>query len=65
MNLYYLPDDSRGFLVEVGIDEEQDCFVVLRSFTSAQPLEEYVCRVTAARGVNKKPHLKQMRPSEL
>ncbi|MGI4741614.1 MAG: hypothetical protein ACRYG7_41130 [Janthinobacterium lividum] len=40
-NLYYLPDEARGFFAEVGIDEAQDCFVVLRSFSSPVPLADY------------------------
>lgn len=39
-NLYYLPDEGRGFFAETGIDEEQECFVVLRSFRGGVPLEE-------------------------
>ncbi|MVN78903.1 hypothetical protein GO988_21450 [Hymenobacter sp. HMF4947] len=41
VNLYYLPDGGRGFFAEVGIDEEHDCFVVVHSFSSNGPLEDY------------------------
>lgn len=39
--LYHLPDGGRGFFVELGVDEEQDCFVLLRSFSSLEPLGDY------------------------
>ena len=39
VNLYHLADEGRGFFAEVGI--EQDVTVVLRSFSSAVPLEDY------------------------
>ncbi|MGI4742445.1 MAG: hypothetical protein ACRYG7_45385 [Janthinobacterium lividum] len=39
--LYHLPDGGRGFFVELGVDEAQDCFVLLRSFSSSVPLEDY------------------------
>lgn len=39
--LYHLPDSGRGFFVELAVDEEQDCFVLLRSFSSSVPLEDY------------------------
>ncbi len=45
VNLYYLPDGARGFFAEVALDEAQSCFVVLRSFTSAAPLEEYTLSI--------------------
>jgi hypothetical protein len=45
VNLYYLPDQGRGFFAEIGIDEEQDCFAVLNSFSSSRPLEEYAQEV--------------------
>ncbi|MGI4862591.1 MAG: hypothetical protein ACRYFZ_01620 [Janthinobacterium lividum] len=41
VNLYHLLDEGRGFFVEVGIDETQDCFVVLHSFSSSEALAEY------------------------
>ena len=43
VNLYYLPDAGRGFLAEVGVDEER--FVVLRSFSNSVPLEDYAQEV--------------------
>lgn len=39
VNLYHCEDEGRGFFVEVGIEQEQP--VVLRSFVSAGPLEDY------------------------
>lgn len=39
VDLYYCPDEGRGFFAEIGV--EQDELVVLRSFVSAGPLEEY------------------------
>ena len=39
-NLYYLPDEGRGFFAETRVDEAQECFVVLRSFRGGVPLEE-------------------------
>lgn len=39
--LYHLPDGGRGFFVELRVDEEQDCFVLLRSFNSSAPLANY------------------------
>lgn len=41
VNLYHVSDGNRGFFVEVGIDEEADSLVVLRSFHSSGPLEDY------------------------
>jgi hypothetical protein len=41
VNLHYLPDEGRGFFVEVGVDESQQRAVVLRSFSSSVPLEDY------------------------
>ncbi|RZJ95329.1 MAG: hypothetical protein EOO60_00730 [Hymenobacter sp.] len=41
VNLYYLPDGGRGFFAETGLDEREDCFVVLRSFSSPVLLEDY------------------------
>ncbi len=40
--LYYLPDGPSGFFVEIGQDAHQGRAVVVRSFTSAEPLEDYV-----------------------
>jgi hypothetical protein len=34
INLYHLPDDSRGFFAEIGMEEEKDCFSVLNSFST-------------------------------
>jgi hypothetical protein len=45
VNLYYLSDEGRGFFVEAGYNDDQYCFVVLRSFSSSVPLEEYADRV--------------------
>lgn len=39
--LYYLPDQYRGFFIEVGQEEVQDSFVVLRSFLDSLHLEKY------------------------
>jgi hypothetical protein len=39
INLYYCADEGRGFFVEVGVEHEQP--VVLRSFVSSVPLEDY------------------------
>jgi hypothetical protein len=41
VNLYHCEDEGRGFFVEVSIDDEQKQAVVLRSFVSSGPLEEY------------------------
>jgi hypothetical protein len=41
INLYHCAGDGRGFFVEVGIDDERAQAVVLRSFSSSGPLEEY------------------------
>lgn len=41
VNLYHCADDSRGFFVEVGIDDGRGQAVVLRSFVSSEPLEDY------------------------
>jgi hypothetical protein len=45
VNLYYLADAGRGFFGEVGYDEAKQDAVVLRSFTSSVPLEEYTHEV--------------------
>ncbi|MGI4742443.1 MAG: hypothetical protein ACRYG7_45375 [Janthinobacterium lividum] len=45
IKLYYLPDKGRGFFAEVGPNEGQDCFVVLRSFSDSEALAEYAQRV--------------------
>jgi hypothetical protein len=41
VNLYHCADEGRGFFVEVGIDDDQGQAVVLRSFVSSVPLEDY------------------------
>jgi hypothetical protein len=41
VNLYHCEDDGRGFFVEVGIDDGRGQAVVLRSFVSSRPLEDY------------------------
>jgi hypothetical protein len=42
MNLYYLPNHCCGFFAEIGIDDVQDHFMVLRSFKHSTFLEAYV-----------------------
>lgn len=39
VNLYHCADDGRGFFVEIGIEDQTP--VVLRSFVSSMPLEDY------------------------
>lgn len=39
VDLYYFADKGRGFFVEVGVEHEQP--LVLRSFVSSVPLEDY------------------------
>jgi hypothetical protein len=41
VNLYHVTDEGRGFFVEVGVDYGQEQPVVLRSFVSSVPLEDY------------------------
>lgn len=41
INLYYCAGDGRGFFVEVGIDDGRGQAVVLRSFVSSGPLQDY------------------------
>jgi hypothetical protein len=41
VNLYHCADEGRGFFVEVGVDYGQDQPIVLRSFVSNEPLEDY------------------------
>jgi hypothetical protein len=41
VNLYHCEDEGRGFFVEVGIDDGRGQAVVLRSFVSSVPLEDY------------------------
>lgn len=38
VNLYHCPDEGHGFFVGVGVEEKP---VVLRSFVSSVPLEDY------------------------
>lgn len=45
VNLYHCAGDGRGFFVEVGIDDSRGQAVVLRSFVSSAPLEDYAHRV--------------------
>lgn len=42
VNLYYCVDEGRGFFVEVGYEEQLHCATILRSFASAEPLEDYI-----------------------
>jgi hypothetical protein len=41
VNLYHCANGGRGFFVEVGVDDGQGQAVVLRSFVSSGPLEDY------------------------
>jgi hypothetical protein len=41
VNLYYLADEGQGFFVEIGYNKTKQDAVVLRSFASSVPLEEY------------------------
>jgi hypothetical protein len=41
VNLYHCADKGRGFFVEVGVDYGQEQPIVLRSFVSSVPLEDY------------------------
>ena len=41
VNLYHCADEGRGFFVEVGVDDGHEQAVVLRSFVSSVPLEDY------------------------
>ncbi|RZK45011.1 MAG: hypothetical protein EOO61_01705 [Hymenobacter sp.] len=41
VNLYHYADEGRGFFVEVGIDDGRGQAVVLRSFSSSGPLQDY------------------------
>lgn len=41
VNLYHLSDKGRGFFVELGVEKATRATVVLRSFVSSGPLEEY------------------------
>jgi hypothetical protein len=50
VNLYHLADGSRGFFVEVGIDDGRGQAVVLRRFVSSVPLEDYTHGVRLPEG---------------
>ena len=41
VKLYHLWDGGRGFFAEVGVNEDQEQFVVLRSFSDSEPLVDY------------------------
>lgn len=41
VNLYHVVDEGRGFFVEVGVDDGRGQAIVLRSFVSSVPLEDY------------------------
>lgn len=41
VNLYHCADEGRGFFVEVGVDDGRGQAVVLKSFVSNGPLEDY------------------------
>ncbi|RZJ90611.1 MAG: hypothetical protein EOO60_08770 [Hymenobacter sp.] len=41
VNLYHCADEGRGFFAEVGLDDGRGQAVVLRSFSSSVPLEDY------------------------
>jgi hypothetical protein len=41
VNLYHCADEGRGFFIEVGMDDGKGQAVVLRSFVSSVPLEDY------------------------
>ncbi|TVT40639.1 hypothetical protein FNT36_14315 [Hymenobacter setariae] len=45
VNLYHCEDEGRGFFVEVGLDDGRGQAVVLRSFVSSGPLEDYASYV--------------------
>lgn len=49
--LYYLDDGGRGYFVEIGVDEGQQCFVVLRSFCSQALLAEYAASLPLPEGL--------------
>jgi hypothetical protein len=44
-NLYHLPGQGRGFFTEIGFNDSRECLVILRSFCSSVPLEEYTQQV--------------------
>jgi hypothetical protein len=41
VSLYHCADEGQGFFVEIGIDYGQEQLIVLRSFVSSVPLEDY------------------------
>jgi hypothetical protein len=41
VSLYHCADEDRDFFVEVGVDYGQEQPIVLRSFVSSVPLEDY------------------------
>lgn len=41
VNLYHCADEGRGFFAEIGVDETDECYVVLCSFVGAGPLADY------------------------
>ena len=41
VSLYHLPDEGRNFFAETGFDAVRNCFIMLRSFSSSVPLEDY------------------------
>lgn len=45
INLYHCEDKGRGFFVEVGYDDGRGQAMVLRSFVSSEPLEDYADRM--------------------
>ncbi len=50
INLYYCADEGRGFFVEVGLAQDQGQALVLRSFGSSVPLEDYAQYVQLPEG---------------
>jgi hypothetical protein len=48
VNFHHCEDDGRGFFVEVGIGDGRGQVVVLRSFVSSVPLDNYVHGVRLA-----------------
>jgi hypothetical protein len=50
INLYYCADEGRGFFVELGIDDGRGHAVVLHSFVSSVPLEDYTHGVQLPEG---------------
>jgi hypothetical protein len=50
IKLYHVADEGRGFFVEVGLNEEHNRPVVLRSYVSSVPLEDYSHNVRLPEG---------------